>query len=49
MLRIMNVVKSDLHPLDVCKALKDTIAFVSKNINFTERVNLTIIIERVNQ
>lgn len=44
----MEINKHNLHPLDVCKELKDIIIFVSKNINFTEKVNLTVRIERVN-
>lgn len=35
------------HPLDVCKSLKETIEFISKNINFTQKLDIEINIKKV--
>jgi len=43
----LHYTRKNLHPLDVCKYLKETIEFISKTINFTEKVDIEINISKV--
>ena len=36
---------NNLHPLDACKELQDMINYISKTVNFNERIDLIIDIQ----